>query len=83
MKKNLISKGISVPKFCEVNNFLDLIKFVDENKYPFVLKPISGAATRNTFLIKNEEDLNNFIKIESLKFLPKGMDCILQLDLVK
>ncbi|RNC97246.1 ATP-grasp domain-containing protein [Lysinibacillus halotolerans] len=62
MKDILLKAGIRVPKYKKVENPLDLVGFVKENGYPIILKPINGAGAEETFLIQNENSLEDALK---------------------
>jgi len=76
MKQILTEKKVKVPKFAEVNNCSDIMDFVNNNGYPFVLKPRKGYGSVSTSVVKNEEDL-----IELLKNINPGVDSELGLDI--
>jgi len=61
MKQVLKDKGISVPDFAMVESVTDLINFLQDKSYPVVIKPRKGYGSINTAIIKNDEDLLQYI----------------------
>lgn len=66
MKKELQAKGIRVPKYIKLNSSIQIAsiekEFYNAVEYlgiPFIIKPIDGASSVSTELIK---DLNQFVK---------------------
>lgn len=57
MKDILANSGISVPKFIKVDDALDIINFIKNNGYPVVVKPVNGAASVDTHIIRSEIEL--------------------------
>lgn len=61
MKEAVRSKGIHTPSFQLLTTPLDLLEFIKEHGYPVVVKPISGAGSVETFVLKNRDDLINMM----------------------
>lgn len=60
MKKIVSENGFKTPRVQLVNHYLDVLRFIDINDYPVVIKPIAGAGSVNTHVIKCKEDLDVF-----------------------
>jgi hypothetical protein len=74
------AKGVvKVPKAKRINSGFDIHEFVELNGFPCVIKPVAGAGSERTFVIKNPEELedvisrNNFIDFEIEKFIEGPM----------
>ncbi|MDF9495343.1 ATP-grasp domain-containing protein [Bacillus cereus] len=63
MKEILSDKGVSVPKFKQIETPLDVINFVQENGYPIVVKPIDGTASTNTGIVKDKKDFDSLLSL--------------------
>ncbi|WML27354.1 ATP-grasp domain-containing protein [Neobacillus sp. OS1-33] len=62
MKKTIKkSDDVDIPKFQEINSTLDILKFIEQNGYPVVIKPICGSGSINTTVLKDSEELELFI----------------------
>lgn len=48
---------INVPRFRRITNSIDLLDFVDEVGYPFIIKPILGRGSLNTICISDSEHM--------------------------
>ena len=69
-KQFMLNKNIDVPPFSIVNSYQDIINFIDIHNYPVFLKNRKGSFDgRGNYLIKNIDDLNNLINIESNKYI--------------
>jgi len=62
MKQILLNNGLSVPNFASVESVTDLLKFVEARGYPVVVKPRKGYGSINTAIIKNDDDLFQYIQ---------------------
>ncbi|MGG4551422.1 ATP-grasp domain-containing protein [Paenibacillus humicus] len=67
MKNHLASTSINVPFYKELESSLDLVDFVSLNNYPVVIKPISGSSGTDTTIIKNKEQLHDYLAHEKLQ----------------
>ncbi|RAX02638.1 MULTISPECIES: ATP-grasp domain-containing protein [unclassified Photorhabdus] len=63
MKKILERNNVSIPKFSLIKNALDVIKFIEENDYPVILKPRTSKRARGISILKNDNDLHNSLYI--------------------
>jgi len=57
MKETVRAKGIPTPVFQQITSPLDLFEFIQTHGYPVVVKPIDGAGSMETFVLKNRQDL--------------------------
>lgn len=62
MKQQLQHSNIIVPFFSKVCSALDVLSFVQSSSFPVIIKPCCGYGAVRTFLIKNDLELENFIK---------------------
>lgn len=67
MTKKAHDSGLDVPKFEKVNDICDLIKASKKLGYPFVIKPIDGMGSMNTYKITNFDNLMEVAKKEIIK----------------
>lgn len=67
MTKIAQKNGLDVPYFEKVNNIFDLIEASKSIGFPFVLKPIDGMGSMNTYKIQNEKMLFAVAKKENIK----------------
>lgn len=77
MREYLLDNNIPVIPFKSINHKDDVYRFIDMYKYPVVLKPVAGMGALNTFIINNDEELNEvFDNIDLDDFMiEKFMDC--------
>lgn len=59
MKQVLSAGGIRTAQGRKVYGLVDLMSFITKYKLPFILKPVAGAATKNTYKIGRSLDLLN------------------------
>lgn len=59
MRSALEKGNVPIPKFRLAQNYESLMKAIKEIGIPCVAKPVGGNASYGTFLIMNEEDLQN------------------------
>lgn len=59
--KDIIGKVLKVPEYRRINNVLDVYEFIEEHGFPVVIKPVDGAGSLNTFIIRNLEELKNLL----------------------
>ncbi|MEO2248521.1 ATP-grasp domain-containing protein [Staphylococcus saprophyticus] len=62
MKDYVTSKGFKTPKYKKIKNFKDLYENLNQYSYPFILKPIDGMSSINTYKISNKQDLEDYLK---------------------
>lgn len=67
MTKKAQDSGLDVPKFVQVNNVYDLIKASKKLGYPFIIKPIDGMGSMNTYKISNFDNLMRIAKKEIIE----------------
>jgi biotin carboxylase len=60
MKELLKQHGINVPIFQPVESASDIIQFVNQHRYPIVIKPRKGYSSVGTKIIRFEKDLEDF-----------------------
>ncbi|MGE7997629.1 ATP-grasp domain-containing protein [Lysinibacillus sp. NPDC093190] len=60
--KNSLKGIVNLPEFSEVNSIVDVIKFIDENGLPVVIKPQADAGSKGLNLIFSDKDLRNFFR---------------------
>lgn len=61
MKQIAAEHGIPTPPCAAINNAFDLFTFLDQHGLPIVLKPKNGVGSRDTFVIRNQEELNELL----------------------
>lgn len=62
MKTEVQKAGIKTAKIKRINCIDDLVNFIENNKYPVIVKPVSGFTTINTFKISNSKECEIFIR---------------------
>lgn len=63
MKTILASNNILVPRFKKLDSVIDLLEFISDKTYPFVIKPIDGSASEDITILYNENDLKNYLEL--------------------
>lgn len=63
MKKVMSEAGIKTANVECIESLESINRFIEKNEYPVVIKPRNGAATQNTFLIHNEDELQEVINL--------------------
>lgn len=58
MKDCAAKSNIILPKYQKINSENDIHNFLNVQGYPVVIKPIDGIGSVNTFLLKNDNELN-------------------------
>ena len=58
---------VAVPDYQKVNNVFELIDASKFLGYPFIIKPIDGMGSMNTYVIRNEKDMMDVAKNEVIK----------------
>lgn len=74
MKQLMKKCGIKTAVVSIVKNKKDISDFCDIHGFPVILKPRYGAATENTFIIRNEKDLTK----EILEFVQGNVEYIIE-----
>ena len=64
MKEYYTKAGIPVARYHLVDNIENCFAFVEEVGYPVVAKPDNGVGASDTYKIKDEEDMEEFITAE-------------------
>lgn len=61
MKEFIRNNGVSVTKDAIVESFFDALAFIQDTNYifPYILKPIDGSGSKNTFVVESLEDLQD------------------------
>ena len=61
MKKYYEKAGVKVAKYCIVKSLDVCKKFIEEVGYPVIVKPDNGVGANDTFKLKSDKDLENFM----------------------
>ncbi|MRG28918.1 ATP-grasp domain-containing protein [Laceyella tengchongensis] len=56
MKTLLKAANVKVPPFAEITSVIDLVRFIEAEGYPVVVKPVDGMGSRNTTILHDDED---------------------------
>ncbi|MEH7687744.1 carboxylate--amine ligase, partial [Bacillus safensis] len=59
--KGIAQQEVMVPKYAKIKSIIDIYKFIKENGYPIVIKPIDGAGSVDTSIIKDENNLVEYL----------------------
>ncbi|MCQ2794713.1 MAG: ATP-grasp domain-containing protein [Bacilli bacterium] len=62
MKKFFLKGGAKVARYHLVDNKENCLMFINKVKYPVFVKPVVGVGAQKTFKIKDEKDLDRFLK---------------------
>lgn len=62
MKELLKNSSINVPEFSSVISKEQVDEFIKLNDFPVVIKPIYGTGSQSTFIINEQEDVDEFFK---------------------
>lgn len=62
MKKHLDYHNIAIPEYRELKSPIDLIEFIEEYKYPVIVKPRNLVSSMGIVLIRSESDLQKFLE---------------------
>lgn len=63
MKSIMKENNINCAYFCLLNNREEINEFVVKYKFPVVIKPRDGFGSKDTYIIKNEDELDNTLRI--------------------
>lgn len=63
MKEHMLKHGIRVPKFMPYTFNTDFNSLCDEIGLPFVLKPVDSCGSIGVYIIRNQEEYNQFLQI--------------------
>ncbi|WP_413380876.1 ATP-grasp domain-containing protein [Alkalihalobacillus sp. 1P02AB] len=61
MKQLAKQNHLKVPLFTELDSSISLLEFINLNGYPVVVKPRDGAGAEGVKIIKNNDDLTDFL----------------------
>ena len=75
MKSSYKKGGISTAAYHMVSTLPEARKFIKEVGYPVVVKPDNGVGASNTYRIRNDEELENFLQKCSCCSLYNGRVC--------
>lgn len=67
MKEKLQNSNVKTPKFTSINKVSDIVKFIKENKGPYVVKPRRGMGSQKVYIIQSIKELRVFLKNEDYK----------------
>lgn len=59
--KSIAKDYVLVPKNERITSIIDILNFIKDNGYPFVIKPVDGAGSIETYIIKSEDQLQKFL----------------------
>ncbi|RMH72876.1 MAG: ATP-grasp domain-containing protein [Gemmatimonadetes bacterium] len=62
MKRVLKENNIRCADYRRVNSEAEARQFAEENGYPFVLKPLKGAGSVDTFVVFNQLEFDNYLR---------------------
>lgn len=62
MKSVARKQGIKTPHFAKIESASDLLDFSQKERFPFIVKPCRDSLSIGVHLLKNEGDLENFIR---------------------
>jgi biotin carboxylase len=68
MKNKLLEMNIPIPLYWEISNYVDLVKLIDAQGFPLIIKPVDSRGSRGVFLLKDSKMLRwsfNNSKMES------------------
>jgi biotin carboxylase len=63
MKKRFREKGVPIPWFEEINDFLHLKKIIKEKGFPLVIKPVDRSGARGVFRLTEKDDIEKLYNI--------------------
>lgn len=61
MKQKVSNSGIEIPSFGQITTTAEVYDFIRRNNFPIVLKPIAGAGSVNTHVIRDMNELYHVI----------------------
>ena len=62
LRASLNDLPFDIPKYRSVNSAFDILDFVKEGDYPYILKPISSSGSVGTYVVHSIEDVMDFLK---------------------
>ena len=66
MKKIVQEANIPTPSIIRLKQPIDLIQFIKTHGYPIIIKPVDGVGSKDTYLLRNRNDLIQFLEKENL-----------------
>lgn len=63
MRQHAATANIPVPHFGSVQTPIDILLFIRDYGYPVIIKRTLGSASQGSYLIRNESNLLNFLKL--------------------
>eukprot|EP01129_Flabellula_baltica_P008025 TRINITY_DN3159_c0_g1_i1.p1 TRINITY_DN3159_c0_g1~~TRINITY_DN3159_c0_g1_i1.p1 ORF type:complete len:470 (-),score=98.82 TRINITY_DN3159_c0_g1_i1:45-1454(-) len=61
MKEKVSAHGIKVPHYAPVEYGSDIVYFIEKHGYPVVIKPRKGYLSVSTYILKDEQELEDFL----------------------
>ncbi|MFI6144265.1 acetyl-CoA carboxylase biotin carboxylase subunit family protein [Streptomyces sp. NPDC051109] len=55
--KQTAGRTVATPRYARLATIVDLTRFIDENDYPVVVKPVSQGGSRDIVVLRDEDDL--------------------------
>jgi hypothetical protein len=68
MKKYLKNKTISIAPYTILREYTDLFQFIQQHNYPIVIKPIAGSGGVKTYIIRNQEELDEVLQSDIIQY---------------
>ncbi|MGB8957254.1 MAG: hypothetical protein WCC10_17920 [Tumebacillaceae bacterium] len=62
MKDIVRAAGLDTPEYCRLHSSFDLIRFLDQHGYPVVIKPVDGAGSTMTTVLRSRQDLETVLQ---------------------
>lgn len=66
LMKDTVKNVVKVPKYAVLDSPLDLLDFINKNGFPVVAKPARSRGAYGVYVLKNNIDVQNFLKISQL-----------------
>ncbi|MDM5185977.1 ATP-grasp domain-containing protein [Bacillus sp. DX4.1] len=67
MKSHLQRNGVKIPNFRKINNRIDLIDFIEKEKYPVIVKPRSSWSSKGIHVLYDKYDLKKCLLTNTLE----------------
>ncbi|MFF4849138.1 acetyl-CoA carboxylase biotin carboxylase subunit family protein [Streptomyces sp. NPDC001194] len=58
--KQTAGRTVATPRYARLKTIVDLTRFIAENDYPVVVKPVSQGGSRDIVVLRDEDDLMEF-----------------------
>jgi biotin carboxylase len=62
MKDHLVGGPVEVPRYRQLDSAYTALQFVEEQGYPVVIKPVSESGSLGTNIIRDEADLDSYLR---------------------